>query len=198
MAAAVPTTTGRTWRYWNQGGWWGDQGARPWCVDYAWHHWTADGPVTHGRGQRWTPGDVYRHAQLIDEWPGQDYDGTSVRAGAKVLQHRGYITEYRWAWDADTVARALLEVGPVVVGTWWTTGMSEPDAEGIIHYTGSRQGGHAYLLNGVNVARGLARVKNSWGRQWSRNGTAWLPLDDLDRLVTDDGEACLAVERSTR
>ena len=195
MAAAIPSATTRSWRYWNQGGWWGDQGSRPWCVEFSWHHWVADGPVTHGRGPRWDIGQVYREAQMIDEWPGTDYDGTSVRAGAKVLQRLGYISEYRWAWDGDTVVRAVLEAGPVVVGTWWTTGLSNPDREGIIRYTGAVEGGHAYLINGVNTRRGLARVKNSWGRRWGRKGTAWLPLEDLDRLIRDEGEACLAVER---
>jgi C1A family cysteine protease len=55
-------------------------------------------------------------------------------------------------------------------------------------------GGHAYLINGMDVKRGLARGKNSWGRGWGKAGAFRIPLDDLDRLIREDGEACLALE----
>lgn len=191
----------RGWRYWWASGWWGNQGPTPQCVAYAWLHKVADGPRTTLRTAAvdltpaMTPRDLYCAAQAIDPWQGDcsdpRYDGTSVRAGAKVLQQAGMIEGYRWAWDADTVVRALIEVGPVVVGTTWTEGMSRPDARGRIQPTGRSQGGHAYVLNGVNVDRGVVRCKNSWGRSWGSNGSAWLTIDDLGDLLADRGEACL-------
>ena len=33
---------------------------------------------------------LYHEAQKIDEWPGEDYDGTSVRAGLDILRKRGH------------------------------------------------------------------------------------------------------------
>lgn len=194
VQAETPT---RAWRYWHQGGWWGDQGAKPQCVAYAWLHWLEDGPVTH----RDTPPPVedptatYRAAQRIDEWPGESYDGTSVRAGAKVLKQLGYISSYLWAWDAPTVIRAVLTSGPVVMGTWWYDSMFRPDADGFVRVAGSRVGGHAWVVNGVNVERGVVRCKNSWGREWGRRGNFWLSIADLDRLISEQGEACIASER---
>mgnify|MGYP006891290300 CR=1 FL=1 len=70
---------------------------------------------------------LYNEAQKIDQWPGEDYDGTSVRAGAAVLKSKGYISGYNWAWDVETVVNALLTLGPVVVGTWWTYDMFFPN-----------------------------------------------------------------------
>jgi len=136
---------------------------------------------------------VYRDAQVVDEWPGENYNGTSVRAGAKVLADRGHIGEYRWAWDLETVVRALLDVGPVVVGTNWYSGMFEPN-QGIIDISGTVAGGHAYLLNGVNRNKGMIRLKNSWGRDWGSRGHAYISFEDMDRLIKEDGEACLALE----
>lgn len=182
----------RTHKYWWPSGWWGDQGALPWCVAYSWRHWVEDGPVAApGHPSDVELRDAYHWMQLNDEWPGTDYDGTSVRAGAKFWQERGVIGEYRWAWTLDTVVQALLEAGPVVLGTNWYSGMFTPDRDGIIRPTGSLAGGHAYLANGVNVDRNLVRIKNSWGRSWGRRGYAWLPFGSLERLLIEDGDACM-------
>ena len=34
---------------------------------------------------------IYKQAQTLDEWPGDDYEGTSVLAGAKAVQAEGYM-----------------------------------------------------------------------------------------------------------
>lgn len=183
----------RHWRY-HGSGWWGDQGHEPQCVGYSWTHWLEDGPHTQrGIAPVVGPARLYREAQKVDEWEGEAYDGTSVRAGAKVLQTMGFVTSYHWAWDVTTVADAILRVGPVVVGTNWYRGMYEaPD--GFVRVSGSIDGGHAYLLNGVNVRSAIFRIKNSWGRSWARNGHANITFEDFERLLREDGEACLAVE----
>lgn len=201
MSAVVPRTTARTWRYWWPSGWWGDQGASPRCVAYAWLHKVADGPRTTRRTPSvnqtpaMPPSDLYCAAQTRDPWDGDctdpRYDGTSVRAGAKALTDAGIIDGYRWAWDIDTVTRALLETGPVIVGTTWTTGMFTPDQHGRIRPDGTDAGGHAYVLNGINTDTGWIRLKNSWGRTWAHNGYAWISIDDMADLLTNHGEACL-------
>jgi len=195
MLAALPPPTGRLIRYWNDGGWWGDQFVSPRCVGYAWAHWLEDGPVTHpGPPPTVDPVWIYQEAQRLDEWPGEAYDGTSVRGGAKALRAAGRISEYRWAWDIETLIRAVLDVGPVVVGTLWYSGMFQPDMFDVIRPIGSVVGGHAYVINGVNLKRGLLRMKNSWGRSWGGDGRAMIEIEDFDRLLREDGEACLAIE----
>jgi hypothetical protein len=166
-------------------------------------HYIEDGPITHfyeaNDDQIEKPlfktASVYHEAQKVDRWPGENYEGTSVRAGAKILQQKGVIDEYRWAWDIQTVIKALLYAGPVVVGTWWYSDMFYPDSDGIIEVGGSRAGGHAYLLNGINLDKGLIRLKNSWGRSWGHNGYAYISIDDMERLIRENGEACIALEQ---
>lgn len=195
MSSVVPATSKRTDRYWNAEGAWLHQGNFPHCVGAAWTHYLADGPVTYDVDVDMEyASQLYREAQKVDQWPGENYDGTSVRAGAQILQARGLIGEYRWAFDAATVIKALLEVGPVVVGTVWTTSMFRPDPTSLLNVSGNTAGGHAYLLNGVNTKTERIRIKNSWGRGWGDTGFATMSFTDLDRLLKAQGEACLAVE----
>lgn len=186
----------RNSRHWSSNGWWGNQEQTSQCVGYSWAHWLEDGPVTQkGKAPIVKPLDIYTEAQKIDEWVGESYDGTSVRAGAKVLQDKGFIESYVWAWDVPTIVQAVLEKGPVVVGTEWTYDMFNPDIDtGIITATGNAAGGHAYLINGVNVKRKFFRIKNSWGRAWGNRGHAYISFDDMAMLMSKQGEACLAIE----
>lgn len=190
------------YRYWNDNTWWGDQGRTSQCVAYGWLHWLSDGPLTKpgivgsliNPDFLLTPVRLYKEAQLIDEWPGTAYDGTSVRAGAKVLHRLGLITEYRFGHTLSELIDALLGVGPVVVGTNWYTGMEEPNSEGRVNLSGSNEGGHCWEANGINLTRRLIRCKNSWGRKWGRSGRFWISFDDMERLIHEQGEVCLAVE----
>lgn len=197
MQTALPQeSAGITYRYWWTGGAWMDQGATPTCVGHAWAHWLEDGPVTQPEYDA-NPFSIYTQAQKIDEWPGEDYAGTSVRAGAKVLQREGLISEYRWAWTLDTIIQALLTTGPVVVGTPWHEGMSNPDADGFVVPTGSVVGGHAYLATGINTSREIIRFKNSWGRGWGKRGHFYMRLEHAEKLISHRwSEACLALEAS--
>lgn len=182
-------------RYWFADGWWGDQGETSMCVGYGWAHWLEDGPVTQpGKGPIVPPKTIYGEAQKVDEWPGEDYEGTSVRAGAKVLQGKGFIKSYYWATKIDDVVNTVLSLGPVVVGTNWYDSMFRPDAAGFVHVDGKAAGGHCYVIDGVNKKQGYFRLKNSWGRSWGNHGFALVSIDDFERLLKEDGEACLAVE----
>lgn len=200
-AVAEPEIT-RTYRYWWADGHWGDQGATPQCVAYAWLHFMEDGPVTWeprspGSGFIFEPEDLYSQAQQVDEWPGEGYAGTSVRAGAKIMRQWGIISEYRWAWDLQGLIDAVLHAGPVVVGTNWYERMMNPNADGYIVPKGALLGGHAYVINGVNLNRRIFRLKNSWGREWGDSGHALLRYKHMEKLINEQGEVCLAVEAQT-
>lgn len=179
-----------------------NQGSFPHCVVYSLAHAVIAGPRTRPSFLRELMStnyglfDLYDEAQKIDEWDGPPppYDGTSIRAGCKVLQRLGYVQTYRWSWNAEEIASLLVSHGPVLIGSHWMTGMDWADERGFIRPTGNSRGGHAYLCIGYSTAREAVRILNSWGRGFGENGRAWLKFDDLQFLLDRQGEGCLIEE----
>lgn len=168
------------------------------CVGFAWAHELAARPaeidgVVDNIGRT-----IYKKAQVLDEWPGENYEGTSVLAGVKAVQtlYPGAINEYRWAFGIDDVLQTLSYHGPVVLGVKWYSGMYTPDADGMIKVTGDLVGGHAILARGINVKQRKVRLHNSWGASWGKSGCAFLSFDDLALLLKRKGEACVPVHRN--
>lgn len=181
--------------YWNDNEWWGNQGNTPQCVGYAWAHWIEDGPITHGGvAPIVNPTTIYKEAQKVDEWIGENYNGTSVRGAAKYLKSQNKISAYYWAFDLNTLINAVLTLGPVVVGTNWYYNMFYPDKNGLIKVSGYLAGGHAYVINGVDTVKKQFRIKNSWGKTWGQQGHAYISFNDMSRLIREQGEICLATE----
>jgi hypothetical protein len=138
---------------------------------------------------------IYREAQKIDEWAGEDYEGTSVLAGAKVLHREGYLSEYRWAFGEDDLALVVGYKGPAVLGIPWYESMFFPDYDGFVKVEGEMAGGHAILCAAISLKRDAYRLDNTWGKQWGQNGSCWIRRADLDRLLHEWGEACVPVIR---
>lgn len=187
-----------------------DQGNTPRCVGFAWTAFILATPVVHKTtpeveagsfatiGTPWQFAQkLYNRAQQIDEWPGENYGGTSVRAGAKVLTEQGRLSEYRWAWNADAARDYVLTRGPVILGTDWFMDMFLPDSNGWLKPTGSLAGGHAYVAIGFSRTRDAFRILNSWGKDWGQNGRAWLKRSDAAKLIDMNGEACSGLEVKT-
>lgn len=167
-----------------------DQATTPKCVGFGFSHWLLNDPIR----QYIDPAGIYQFAKTLDGMGGGD--GTSVRAGAQVLKALGFISEYRWAFDLDTLIYTLLEEGPVVVGTEWYSGMDAPTGPNWrLTPTGRYRGGHAYLLNAVDTVAQTFGMKQSWGVRWGNSGRAVISFADMEKLLRADGEACLAVER---
>lgn len=140
---------------------------------------------------------VYMRARQLDEWTGEDYEGSSVLGAAKVGQEREWWAEYRWALGpgperaAQDVILALGYAGPVMMGTNWYEAMSRPRGDDRLTVAGEVAGGHAYLLTRYSKARDAVWTPNSWGGE----GQGWISRADLVRLLDEDGEACLAINR---
>lgn len=187
-----------------------NQGALGACVSFSWHHELAAKPVPVQGVTNELARKRYCEMQAIDYWPGESascglagphYEGTAIIAGAKVLQAAGFITEYRWAFSLDDLILAVGYKGPAVLGLRWYEGMMNTGLKGYVKPTGGVVGGHAILCNRVNLAERFFGLANSWGQgwgvkdAWGLGGSCRISFDDMARLLSENGEACIPLVR---
>lgn len=144
----------------------------------------------------------YKRAQKIDQWPGEDYEGTSVLAGAKIIKEEGFIKGYRWCFGIDDVRDALITTGPVVIGIPWRQGMYSTKSNGVVSVTGKEVGGHCLVITGYDPEFKIGsktyevfRWRNSWGNDYGINGSGYIRVSDLEKLLAKTGEACVPIGR---
>ena len=170
------------------------QGNTPQCVDFSLRTCIMGSP-TMQRSLKVQPGDIYTLARNLDEWPGESYDGTSVRAGEKAGVQLGLFEEYRWMTTIDDILQLLCYYGPVVIGSNWYYDMFHPDKTSTVHIGGGVAGGHAYCICAYDDNKKRVRTLNTWGNTWGSNGRAWITVSDLERLLSESGEAALPVQK---
>ena len=144
-------------------------------------------PYTNKDGHK-----LYYQCKMIDCEPNSE-SGSSIRSVARALKHNFRIEGYAFAPDMGIIKYWLLNRGPMIVGTLWTTEMMTANADNIITIGGDVLGGHAYLLNEWR-ADDYIGIQNSWGTDWGVNGKAYISATDFEKLFIRDGEALAAVE----
>jgi hypothetical protein len=112
---------------------------------------------------------LYREAKKVDQRPGEDYEGTWVRAGLDVLRTRGHCV----VADGETRPEARAE--GIKANRW---ARSIDDVLKTLGYHG---------LDYVDVL-------NSWGRHGYPHLTR-MPATVLERLWKEDGEVGLVTDR---
>jgi hypothetical protein len=180
-----------------------DQGAEGACVGFSFGHELIARPaVVSSVTAKFARERIYWEAQRIDPWAGgsypganPQYEGTSVLAGVQTLQKAGYFESYHWAFSIEELALAVGYCGPAVLGLPWYESMFDVHSCGYLHVFGDVAGGHAILCNGVDVKSQTFRLHNSWGPKWGKNGEALISWSELDRLLHEDGEACIPTGR---
>lgn len=190
----------QTYRYWWMGGAFLDQGATGTCVGNAFAHRRADSP------QPTTGIDQAYARQLYLDASGDTtlQEGTSGILACRVLASRGTISAYRWVTSVADLRSTVLTLGALCVGTDWYGSMFRPVYRYSNYYVdvdpaSGLAGGHEYVINGINLAPAYGppfyRMKNSWGTDWGKNGTARLACADLESLLFNhDGDAVLITE----
>lgn len=187
-----------------------DQGREGACVGFGWTAELAASPspdpyLTFALGNQFAS-TLYREAQHVDEWPGEDYEGTSVLAGAKVVHAGGFIGSYRWCFSVEDLRDAVIAEGPVVIGIPWYESMYYARSTGMVDISGPMVGGHCLLVHGYHPAMRINgegwferhrvfRVRNSWGTGWGDGGSGFIRYEDMRDLLANYGEACIPMDR---
>lgn len=136
---------------------------------------------------------IYAIAKTLDRWPGVDYYGTTVTAGAEAAKALGIIESYGWVHGVAGVLDALA-AGPVVLGAHWTPGMLKPAGPLMsVDAPKHKSYAHCAVVVGYEPMTNDVCIQSSWGTEWAEGGSGWLPVEDLATLMGRTGEACLVV-----
>ena len=184
-----------------------DQGSEGACVGFAWMGELLAEPEAPKAQPSFDYANslavsFYNEAKTVDQWFGENYEGTSVLAGAKIMQKSGFIGEYRWCFGIDDVRDAIISEGPVVIGIPWFDGMYDTAPNGLVKLAGQPTGGHAIVLTGYHprmrfgqTTHEVFRWRNSWGTDYGINGSGWIKAKDLAKLLAQNAEACVPMQR---
>ena len=178
-----------------------DQQQESACVGFGWSQFLMSDPLPFQPVSFDYAMGVYRDAQLIDEWEGEEpeYYGTSVEAGHQVLLDRKLVkpTIY-WAKTVSQIVKHVLEIGPVVMGSQWFSGMMEPDENGYVRATGVPSGGHCYVVYGAfnEPSKKEFLLVNSWGEDWGIGGKFKMTFTTMRYLLFMQGYGISALEEA--
>lgn len=159
-----------------------------------------------------SPRMLYEMAKRSDEWPGEEYDGSSLRGAIRGWRNMGVCEEEYWPYrvgrnkgelsiDAAKNARnhtlgayyrlspiishfhsALNETGVIAVSAKVHSGWNQP-VSGVIEQRTKMIGGHAFIIVGYND-KGFW-IQNSWGKKWGDNGVALWSYEDWIENIMD-------------
>lgn len=175
-----------------------DQGREGACVGFGWAHELGATPkpyqVDNARAL-----DFYNLSRIEDRTMGNNWsEGASVLAGAKAISKLNLITRYHWAFGVRDVLQTLIRKGPVIIGVNWYESMYSTSSAGLVHIGGDLVGGHCLMVSGWwpdHPMFGDCFVwQNSWGFDYGVNGVGFIRFGDLDRLLRENGEACIPTD----
>jgi len=155
-----------------------------------------------------SPWATYCWAKFCDLWAGEDYEGTSLRAGLKAWAKFGMCPLELWPYmdvpqsnPLPIAAQYPLRRYEALRGLWETkhaihqhgavvatmcvhSGWDEPVGGVIQPGSGSGDEFHAVMFCGYDDRYGLM-VRNSWGKYWGRGGYAFLRYADFHQNATN-------------
>lgn len=152
--------------------------------------------------EQWAIG-LYSDATHRDQWHDQAWPNTDCGSSglgvAKALRHRGLVDQYGHATTAEELG-ALLQNGPVLMGTVWLDAFFTPGPGGFIDAdpnwpSSSVAGGHEVCLTALEdvsfnadgtLSDGtVLRFVNSWTTGWGDQGSGRLAVGTYRALRQD-------------
>lgn len=176
-----------------------DQGQTPQCVGYSARGFLDAAPIMSKPAEGPSATELYKGAQVLDEWSGEDYDGTSVRGVMKYMSQLGIISSYAWGQTLEDAIKWMNGgYGTIIVGTYWYSQMSNVDANGFMLEPPASMswplGGHAYRWIWYDSKKKGILMRNSWGNDFGfvkkgvPSGYAYMSLALCERLLREYGE----------
>jgi Papain family cysteine protease len=160
-----------------------------------------------------SPRMLYEMAKRYDEWPGEDYSGSSARGAIKGWHKHGVCSATSWPYDpkkpdrltdartSDALKRplgayyrvnhkdivamhsSLAEVGILYATGTVHSGWDDVGKGGIVPYSEKVEGVHAFAI--VAYDEHGFWIQNSWGKDWGAQGFGRVSYDDWLENGTD-------------
>lgn len=139
---------------------------------------------------------VYSEATKIDNvngvYPPTDTGSSGIGVGA-ALKNRRLISGYQNITKSFDNALLAVVDQPVITGVPWYTGMDNPDSNGFISISGKVDGGHEFVVYGIDTANKAVLCANSWGTNWGLSGYFKMTYDTWRQLLAKDGDVTVFV-----
>ena len=180
-----------------------DQGAEGACVGFGTSAELAAEPVVipaTGRSAQLLYEAARREDAKMNGGVELDGEGASVLGGLRAARANGSIQGFAWAQSSRQLRDAVLVHGSVILGTEWTEGMDQLDADAVARAVGKSRGGHCWTVVGYYPqfrGRGeFYEAINSWGPGYGDRGMFRISRTHLDKLVFRmNGEAAIVTDR---
>ncbi len=178
-----------------------DQGAEGACVGFGCAAEAAAEPVPVPRITNAVARAWYRASQRRDQWPGEQYDGTSVLAGCLEGRARQLYAGFLWAKRAEQLLAGVAAApedngGPAVLGVEWTEGSYETDQLGVLRPGGDVVGGHCVCVIGAVVLADLSAT-DAAGVQLLEDLAELDLLDGVRAVLELDGEEAAGIVQNS-
>ncbi len=174
-----------------------------------------------GRRLRVSARMLYEMARKHDEWPGEEYAGSSCRGAIKGFANMGVCRDAYWRYVAGKpgalTVRAAKDARSNTIGAYYRIEHRVSDFHAALNQAGvvfcsanvhagwaarairdgaiaqrdRTTGAHAFAIVGYN--RKGFWVQNSWGKGWGRGGTALWSYEDWHRNLIDAWVLSLAL-----
>ena len=172
-----------------------------------------------GQSPLYSARSIYVEARKWDEWPGQDYEGTSLLGGLTALKEIGAYLDSDWPYNqrsgptpgtqpsqrisdftlisrerSDLIISALKENRPVVATINVTDAFGTVGGDGRVSIGNDlqSQGGHLICIVGYNGDRDEFKFANMWGSDWGAAGFGFIRRSDLEKIL--QGAALLTLQ----
>lgn len=160
------------------------------------------------QGVTLSPRGIYVLAKKYDEWPGEDYEGTSAIGGLKAVREVGAYLEADWPYDykskpkagrkpsyrisayselkgIEEILNALRENKSVIATIQVTDDFDKTDEHGkvTIKLPLRTMGAKAISIVGYNAETAEFKFANDWGTTWGVKGFGLIKDTDLARIL---------------
>jgi len=127
----------------------------------------------------------------VPTWPYvEDHFTMRPSPAAYKEAERDQALAYKRVSNVIEIEHALASKLPVVFGTTLYDSFNKVEADGIVHMPATTEqpmGGHCMVIVGFDRAKQHFIVRNSWGKEWGKEGYCFFPYAYIgDRNLTDD------------